>query len=244
MSTPRRREPLKAILALRALMRNKEDTSQVFKIMQALAGDSMQKQFLKFKDTATAQKVLNADHELLDVLKDRERLATLPEGSLGRAYLQFVVSENISAEGLSEADQTRDERDQNIDPDQSLYGRRLREMHDLWHVVTGYGRDALGEASVVAFSYPQTTSLGFAAIAIIGALKITSEFPGQGVIGTVWQAYRAGKRAAWLPGQDWEVLLTQPLDQVRRDLNIGEPTKYLAASYVIENTGAPEPAMA
>lgn len=244
MSTPRRREPLKAILALRALMRNKEDTSQVFKIMQALAGDSMQKQFLRFQDTKTGQKVLNADHELLDVLKDRERLATLPEGSLGRAYLHFVVSENISAEGLVEADQTRDERDQDADPAQALYGRRLREMHDLWHVVTGYGRDALGEASVVAFSYPQTTSLGFAAIAVIGALKISSEFPRQGVIGTVWQAYKAGKRAAWLPGQDWEDLLAQPLDQVRRDLNIAEPTKYRAATHVIENTGAPEPAMA
>jgi ubiquinone biosynthesis protein COQ4 len=35
-------------------------------------------------------------------------------------------------------------------------------VHDIWHVLTGYRRDALGEACLVAFSYAQTRGLGWA----------------------------------------------------------------------------------
>src|SRR3546814_14108504 len=41
-----------------------------------------------------------------------------------------------------------------------LYGNRLRDTHDLFHILTGYGRDALGEQCVLAFSYSQTPSWG------------------------------------------------------------------------------------
>ncbi|MCH7742450.1 MAG: ubiquinone biosynthesis protein, partial [Proteobacteria bacterium] len=42
----------------------------------------------------------------------------------------------------------------------------------------------------------------------------------------MWQAYRAGKKAAWLPGLDWESLLQRPLEEVRQLLNIQPPVKY------------------
>jgi ubiquinone biosynthesis protein COQ4 len=42
----------------------------------------------------------------------------------------------------------------------------------------------------------------------------------------MWQAYRAGKRAAWLPQQDWETLLSQPLEEVRQQLRVAPPEVY------------------
>src|SRR3546814_16483062 len=40
------------------------------------------------------------------------------------------------------------------------YGYRLRDTHDLMHVLTGYGRDALGEQCVLLFTHGQNPSHG------------------------------------------------------------------------------------
>ena len=88
-------------------------------------------------------------------------------------------------------------------------------MHDLLHVVTGYGRDPLGEACLTAFSYAQTKLKGFAVIAVFAARRIARARPGQPVWRAVFEGYRHGRSAGWLPGADWEVLLTQPVKAVR-----------------------------
>ena len=42
----------------------------------------------------------------------------------------------------------------------------------------------------------------------------------------MWRGYRDGKRAAWVPVQDWEQLLTQPIDEVRQQMHIDQPDIY------------------
>ena len=98
-------------------------------------------------------------------------------------------------------------------------------MHDLWHVLTGYSRDTLGEDCLLAFSFAQLRNPGVAVICLIGALKISRE-SGESVFGANWKAFQAGRRAAWLPAQDWEELLTRPIDDVRAQLRIEAPTAY------------------
>jgi len=51
----------------------------------------------------------------------------------------------------------------------------------------------------------------------------------------VRQAYRRGRRAAWLPATDWEALLPRPLHEVRVELGVGEPPGYEA----LRSAGAP-----
>lgn len=239
--TPPKMEFRKAWKALRALMANPEDTVQVFTIMRALTGKSLFNQYKRFSKTDIGAKILADKIDLLDTLADRKALAKLPEGSLGRVYLDFMTREGITAEGLVEAS---DEAYAGMNHEElARYTMRTREMHDLWHVVSGYGRDGLGEICVVAFSYPQTKSLGFGAIAMMGAVKYSRQFPGYGVLKAVWQAYRNGRKAAWLPGQDWEHLLTQPYADVRAMLNTGNPSHYLAAAEVSAQT-RPDPVLA
>lgn len=224
--------------ALRALMANPEDTKQVFTIMRALTGNSMYKQYKRFAKTDIGANILANEIDLLDTLADRNTLARLPEGSLGRVYLDFMTREGISAEGLVEA--SEDVYAGMNHPELERFSMRSREMHDLWHVISGYGRDGLGEICVVAFSYAQTKSLGFAAIAAMGAVKYSRAFPGNGVLKAVWQAYRNGRKTAWLPGQNWEHLLTQPYEDVRAMLQTQEPTHYKAAAIVSAQT-RPDP---
>jgi ubiquinone biosynthesis protein COQ4 len=157
----------------------------------------------------------------------------LPAGTLGRAYYDFVSTEHLSAEGLAAVSNLRE----TLTPgeDMTLFRERTREMHDLLHVMTGYGRDPLGEACLAAFTFAQTGLKGFAVIAIAGGRKISRACPGQPVRRAIFEAYRRGRRADWLVGADWEHLLDQQLATVRVRFDIVPPTYYDAALAAIRS---------
>ncbi len=231
---PPKMEFRKAWRALRALIANPEDTEQVFTIMRALTGKTFYTQYRKFKKHDMGAQILREKRDLIDTLANREALKQLPEGTLGKTYIDFMEREGISAEGLAEA--SENSYDVFEDKDMERYAFRTRDMHDLWHVVTGYGRDGLGEVCVVAFSYAQTKQLGFGAIALMGAYDFSRRFPGNRIFRAAWQAYQTGRKAAWFSAQDWEHLLTLPIEDVRQMLNIPTPDVYLAHDDVIRNT--------
>lgn len=215
-------QPLVAMRALKELIDDPEKTEKVFEVIQAVSGDSLERTFERFRKTPTGQAILRDRRSILTTLQDRESLKAMAPGSLGRAYLNFVETEEITADGLVEAS---DREDLIVDPDLRLFGDRLRDQHDLWHVVTGYGRDTFGEDCLLFFTYAQTKNRGLGLIALIGAFKIAREL-GSGVYKAAWRAHRAGKRAAWLPQQDWERLLHKPLEEVRQELGISPPETY------------------
>lgn len=216
------RHPLLALRALRRLIADPERTEDVFVIIEHLAGDALARGYARFAKVPGRLALL--DHSLLEALNDRDALRALPAESLGRAYLAFVETEQLSADGLVEAS----EGSERIDHDgMRRYGDRTRDMHDLWHVVTGYGRDTFGEACLLAFTQAQAENLGIAVIAVVGTLKIAKESGRVGVLRAAWQGYRAGRRASWLPAEHWEALLREPLTDVRTRLKVAPPTRYL-----------------
>lgn len=221
-------QPLRALQALGRLFKNKEDTEQVFIIMRSLSGKSVPRGYAKLLATPEGGEIAYRREELAHILSDHEFLKTLPEGSVGRAYLKFVTSENISAYGLVEESRKGVEDDIDRKHPLAWYGRRMRDVHDLWHILSGYGRDALGEACLVGFSYAQTRSLGFGFIAFFGALKIKKEAPNLPILKAVWQGYQNGRKAAWLPAVDYIRLLAEPLDAARTRLKIEKPSVYLS----------------
>src|SRR5215471_19636377 len=94
-----RLHPLNALRAVRKLMRDREDTQQVFLLIEALRGKTTLRQFARFRQTETGRAVLRENRRLLDRLNDRTALAALPISTLGRAYYDFTAAENLSAEG-------------------------------------------------------------------------------------------------------------------------------------------------
>jgi ubiquinone biosynthesis protein COQ4 len=106
-----------------------------------------------------------------------------------------------------------------------VYALRLRDQHDLWHVITGFGRDVAGEACLLAFTYAQTKNRGIGFIGVMGAFKLRRVF-GRRFFSSMWQAYQMGRRTEWLPGQFWEQRLAQPLETVRHELGITKPDRY------------------
>lgn len=226
MSETGRMQPLVAIRAIRALFKNKEDTGQVFKIVAALKGNSMARGMARFRTDPVGAQVLAENRQLPTTLCNRDYLRSLPEGSFGRIYQRFLETEGLSPEGLVDASMESPRWEQR-QAEFGLFSSRLRDSHDLLHVVTGYGRNPLGELSVLAFSYPSTRNRGIGFLVLVGMFKFKKDLPrGIPVFRSVWEACRNGKKAAWMPGVDWEAMLKLPLDEVRRRLNIKTPAIY------------------
>ncbi|HSG91071.1 MAG TPA: Coq4 family protein [Pseudomonadales bacterium] len=220
-----RLQPLRALGALRTLVRDPADTEQVFHIMDALRGRTMQRNLEKLR--RMRPDLLRRRDDVIALLSDREALAALPDGSLGRVYLAFCEREGITPEGLVEASTAAGRRE--ADGTLSWFERRGRDTHDLWHVITGYGTQPLGEVCVVAFSFAQSGHLGFAAIALAGTLKHARHIGLHRSFAPTLEAVRNGRRAAWFYGQDWAALLAEPLDEVRELLGVRRPEAYEAS---------------
>jgi ubiquinone biosynthesis protein COQ4 len=217
------------------LLKDKDDTEAVFVIMRALSGKALPKGYARLMRTAEGGQIAYDRVELQPLLDDHEALRTLPEGSVGRAYLDFVQARSFSADGLADESRKGDYNEIDARHPVAWYARRLRDIHDLWHVLTGYSTDALGEVCIVAFSYAQTRSSGFALIALAGGRELARALPGQPVRKAVWQAWQAGRKAAWLPGEDYLSLLAEPLEAARARLNIQPPHHYQAIPADLRN---------
>jgi len=218
-----RLHPLDAIRAIRLLLAT-GDTRQIFVILRAMRGRAMIKTFRRFAQSRVGHRVLAERRDIYPVLTDRAALRALPDGSLGRAYLAFMEEENLSAQGLVQASQSW-ETDP-VSPEVELFRTRMRELHDVTHIVTGYGRDPLGELCLLTFTYRQMGNLG--RIMIVGFAW--SKLPKR-ARAAVFEAWRNGKRTHWLAGEDWEALLVRPLEEVRRDLSVPAPALYRAQMF-------------
>jgi ubiquinone biosynthesis protein COQ4 len=228
-----------ALKSLRRLLNDKEDTGQVFEIMRALNGSSTAKAYLRLLETPQGGRIAYERPEFAQRLMDDAWLDSLPEGSVGAAYRHFIRSENISAEGLVEISRQSAPTVDEQHP-YAWMGRRTRDVHDIWHILSGYHRDALGEACLVGFSYAQTKGLGWALIAAGAAHRARrAKYP---FVKAIWQGYRRGKAAKWLLGEDYERLLAEPLEAARRRLNITPATVYDSIPANVRNGVLPQAA--
>ena len=135
-----------------------------------MRGRSGLRLFRRFQDSAMGARILAERRSLFAALSDSKMLAALPAGSLGHDYQRFMAAENLSPDGLVAPSQSWD--DEPASPDVKLFRERMRDMHDLTHVLTGYGRDPLGELCLLAFTYSHTGNLGMALIVAMGFLQL------------------------------------------------------------------------
>ncbi|MCL4684482.1 hypothetical protein KJ059_06975 [Myxococcota bacterium] len=219
--------------AMRALLENPDDTAQAFKVIAAMSGGSGERLYRRFRRSPTGARILAERRNLVDLIGDLGKLRAMPANSLGQALADFYESEELSAQGLIAASEAgfREPRD-GLDEERRIFGNRLRDLHDVFHVVAGYGRDLLGEAAVLAFTFAQTWNLGigFMVLVVLRRAGLRSE-PGR----LIREAFRRGRRATWLVDLDWEALLSQPLDRLRQDLRLGPLPVYEQ----VRSAGAP-----
>ncbi|MDI1363502.1 MAG: Coq4 family protein, partial [bacterium] len=139
---------MRALKAVRRLIADKEDTVQVFEIMRALAGKAIPKGYRRLLSTPEGGRIAYERDEFAARLSDPVWLASFGPGTVGAAYRDFIAPRGLSAEGLAEESRKIAENDVDAPHPLAWYGRRLRDVHDVWHVLTGYNTDALGEVCV------------------------------------------------------------------------------------------------
>ena len=132
---PPRFRPLKALHHFRQLIRDKEDTEQVFHIFEALPRPSFIDDARAFCESERGQRLMASEPFLPPVLDDHATLKQLPAGTVGRAYVDFMESEGLSAAGLV-AESEKMGRP-SFDDQLQWYFHRQRDTHDLLHVLTG-----------------------------------------------------------------------------------------------------------
>ena len=210
----------------RLLMKDKEDTSLVFKIYESLPSSDFMPRVEKLALSERGEMLRASEPYLPEILDDHAALRQTPKGSLAHAYCDFMEAEGLTAAGLvAEAESLGRAKYSDV---VQWFSERSRDTHDLFHVLTGYGRDALGEQCVLLFTHGQSPTHGHLLIGYAGSLNIKMGMRGSKapVMGAVNQAKRTGRGAPTLLEQPIRELLKQPLDQVRAALNIPEPTLY------------------
>lgn len=227
--TSGRREWRTAFDAIRKLLANGDDTVQVFRLMRALNVGNSAANYGRLIATEEGGRIAYDRVELATRFSDPAFVARFAPGTVGAAYRDFLESTGYSADGLVEVSKFEPSLDDMAHP-YAWFGRRIRDCHDIWHVLTGYKADeTLGEAALAAFSYGQVGGLGWAVIGVAAGLKSVKVTGSTLFAKAVWEGYRHGRAAQWISGEDYLTLLDEPLDAARARLGIREPVAYLYA---------------
>lgn len=223
--------PLTAWRHMQNLIKDKEDTEQVFHIITALDGRASERDFKRAAGTPRGKELLAEKVDLPALLDDHAAIrARCTPGSVGLTYVEFMEREGLSARGLVEESEKFLKDYPKYGDDFEYYMHRRRDTHDMLHILTGYGRDALGEASVLAFTNSQHGGLGSIFISIVAAWQVKKYAPkGTSILRCIGEAKRNGKAASTIAAESIYDLLAEDLDAARIRLGVKPAVAYHAA---------------
>lgn len=167
--------------------------------------------YYQVRSHPNGRKLFKHKPNLLNVLNNKEYLASLPFGSLGHAYLSFLETNKLDAGVFGEADIIRPIAEKN-NWDEDFYYMAVRgtALHDMFHTIGGYGPDVAGEIANIGFHCGQMEPAGpLKKLGMFGALTL----PGATVqfkLRYYRQAVERGQRADLLMAAPWEELLEKP----------------------------------
>jgi len=154
------------------------------------------------------------DRPSLETL-DLNHLRSLPEDTFGRAVARFFDRNGLTLDLYGvEAEYT-------AEADAKFLMQRIRQSHDLWHVLMGFTVDGHEEILLHAFSLAQTGLPSSIALMALGSLKhMLLEARFGCLLSGMTEAYARGKAAKPLIGVRWENYWELPLDDVRAEFDI------------------------
>jgi ubiquinone biosynthesis protein Coq4 len=206
-----RKELLTGLQGFMAFVKNPGDTESVFDIAEAMGQTEAQ---------AAAMEYLKSIPEVAQIIAERyisptpnlQELLALPTDSLGYVYSSHLTEANFDPEFY---------RKVVIQDDFTYIALRMRQTHDIWHTVTGFGVDVMGEIGLQAFQLAQNRS-PLAVMLMAGALLSTIRTSGN--LNTLMQVmdrgYRMGVQAKPFLAQKWEEAWDKPLATWRSELMV------------------------
>jgi ubiquinone biosynthesis protein COQ4 len=142
-----------------------------------------------------------------------DQLQQCPPDSLGFAYAKYITDAGFDPNFYRELP---------IEDDISYVFMRLRQTHDIWHLVAGFKTDVPGELGLKAFELAQTHRTMAAILLAGGLLSTLLKAPEQLdiLLDDIATGYRLGTQAQPFLAQKWELYWEKPLVQWRTELGI------------------------
>ena len=191
---------------------NPENTKMVFKLSGAIRDPKLKEQMIsELKKQPEVAEVFR--QKLANPKLQMQGLAEYPAGTLGEKLYRFLQANNLEPdifpiyEGNSDFDYFR---------------TRMGQTHDFRHVLTGYSRDVVGEVAIQAFDYAQIKQPLPAILCAVALFKaaLTSSEQLSKVFHAIVSGYEMGNQATNLFAADLNQMMSQPIEEVRANLNI------------------------
>jgi len=201
---------LKEVAALAEFLREPDQLDSIFKLAQSM----------KQSDLASYMNdVLMADESMREMIAERwqpthyslQELQQLPEGTLGNAYASQLLALNLSPDDLLPKGE--------IKTDLDYIQLRLRQTHDIMHLITGFKTNAAGEIGLQAFNLAQIKSPVSALIifgGILSGLKRKSNSSLDDLLIALSKGFRMGEEAVTLQTQKLEAEWGTNLEELRK----------------------------
>jgi len=213
---------LRTLLYLRtiaSLIKDPNNTLTVFELDDMISDSATPDQKLAYIDYLKTDPAYQAMFEERFVA-DSYNLATLAHyeaGTLGHAYYRHMTDNGFSPDFFPPVEVT---------DDTSFIKLRMRQTHDIWHVITGYNPTVTGEIALQAFYHGQGAGLLNSLLIGAGVLHVSLfDMPNIGrLLDAIAEGRQRGLQAKKLAPIKWEAMWRRSLASVRSELNVADGT--------------------
>ncbi len=210
---------LLAIKGVISLLRDPTKTESVYDIEDGLRNT---------KATQLAVEFVKSDPKVAQLIAERyvpphldmDALLALPAGSLGHIYATYIQESGFDPNFYRKIE---------VQDEISYVLLRLRQTHDIWHIVTGFDTNVAGELGLKSFELAQTRRTMAFILLTGGLLSVLSKSPADldVLLECIALGYRSGAKARPLLAQKWEEQWSKPVSEWRQELGIEVAKKYI-----------------
>jgi ubiquinone biosynthesis protein COQ4 len=207
-----RLQSLRMVAGLAEFLKNPGSLDSVFGVARSLQNSPLSTQMFRHLLADPAMAALVRDNWRPDPI-DLEALEQLPPGSLGHVYAHQLRSQGLTPESLLDP--------MPISSPEQFVVHRLRETHDIVHVLTGFGTDGSGELGLQAFNLAQNRSPLAVMLIFGGMLKtLQDDEPLEPLLSALARGFELGLRTPCLIARRLEDGWDRPLADWQRELGL------------------------
>ena len=140
-------------------------------------------------------------------------MADYAPGTFGYAYYRHMHDNGLAVDFFPKVE---------IVDEMTYFELRMRQTHDIWHVLTGYGPSIPDEIGLQAF-YAAQSPMPFNWMLISSGLLhsvLVNRTLGDPIMNAIREGYTAGRAARGLHAGQWETMWERPLAAVRAEYGI------------------------
>ncbi len=207
-----RLQSLKMVAGLATFLKDPSSLDSIFAVSNSVKDGPLGEQTVRHLLSNSQFKAL-VDEGWRPARIDLQKLQTLPEGSLGRCYADQLINQGITPDTLIDPSPVTNANEFVI--------HRLKETHDIVHVLTGFGVDGISEIGLQGFNLAQNRS-PLAVMLIFGSMlsSLQNDDPLEPLLRALAHGFQMGLDAELVVGRKLEEGWERPLQEWRKELKL------------------------